>query len=382
MISSNRQSVVYNGDRPAIEKLWESLRYGFEFGKPVSVPETLADILLGTGQFVLADDYGRPMLDVFPGGGLLVLRRWGALGDLIMFRVAVSAVKRACPTLRPILRCQERFVEVFMRDPLWEAVYGIGKPNPHKEKPDGNLTFDQVVEQDHKGREEHRIDLFLKSMSKETIVVTPQDWNIPIPPGAISWVKGFLDHRKISREQRGTRKLIAVQIHGSGAMKTLPDPVVKLMLQKIRAAGHSILLVEPDDAIASKFVIDADVHKMPHRDALHMIQAMKSCDLVVTMDSGALWMAHCAMAPLFAILGPTRARERISYHPTGKANYLALNEMIECPACFESATRCNYRYDCMQTHKDPAVPVTAIMAGIEDALAGRKHYALPVVQRV
>lgn len=342
----NLERVVYIGDRPEVGKEWNRRRFIFPFGKTVKVPDAFAERLLGTLEFVREDDFGRPVVDCHEQGSKLLFRRWGAMGDLLMFRAAVSAFLRF-HDYDVVLRCQERFKDLFVEDPLWEGVHAIGVGPNHP--CDGAVTFDQVAEADHRGIKTHRVSLFLKAMTKEPITLTPEDWRLPIPKAAHAWVKRHLRARGLLREQRGDMPLIGVHTRGSGSMKSLPREAGQMLVKRLREAGRLVMLLEPDSREAKHYMVDDEVFEMAGRDALHGISLIEHLDLLICMDSGPLWMAHCANCPILAILGPTRPEERISLHPRYPqlAEAVCLNQLIGCEACFEAARACNGAYRCM-----------------------------------
>jgi ADP-heptose:LPS heptosyltransferase len=376
----NLERVVYIGDRAEDGREYQQRRYVFPHGKEVHVPDEFADILIDSGDFVLADSFGKPVTELYPDGGTLIFRRWGALGDLIMFRAAVSAFVRAHPSYRPILKCQQRFVEMFQHDPTWAYVACRG--NPHDQTINGVITFDQVAEADHRGVEKHRVQLFLEAMTMEPIQLVDADWSLrdvidEHQPQIRAWVERHLSNRGLLNRDH---KLVAMGTRGSGQMKSLPRSITIRLIKELTAAGHGVILIEPDRAEAAPLLINDNVYEMTGRDALHCMLMLEYVDLAIVMDSGPLWMAHCANCPILAILGPTRAEQRITMHPRyadGGARSVALNEMMDCPACFESAKACNGRFDCMQRHPDWDAVVAAIIKTATSMLA-ETEIRLPV----
>lgn len=350
----NLEGVVYVGERDSVAKEYERRRWNFFHGKSVRVPTSLANILLATQQFILEKDWGQTVTKRFPHGGRLLFRRWGALGDLIMFRAACACFLRHHPEYELILRCQDRFADIFQADTLWIGHQPMsGRPTGAGDHL-GIVSFDQVAEADHRGDEQHRVQLFLKAMTNEKLTVTREDWVLPIPDAVRTWVHERFKAQGILREQRD-RPLVAVQLRGSSAVKTLPEPQMADLIRRLSGSGYNVLLVEPERARCIPFMFDDRIYDLSDRDAMHTMAALAECDLAITMDSGALWMAHAALCPVLAILGPTRPAQRINMHPdfaAGGARSVCLNVLINCPACFESAKACGGKYTCMRNQPD------------------------------
>lgn len=367
----NHETVVYIGERESVEKRWAHKPYVFRHGKPVAVPEDFAAHLLSTYDYLDARRASQTLEENHPDGGRLLVRRWGALGDLIMFRAAMSAFIRSTDApYELILRTQVRFLSTFANDRLWAGVTAAGR---RVATFDAVVSFDQVAEQDHRGVEAHRLDLFLRAMTKRSITVGRDDWKLPIPPTARAWVDDFLRSKGIHPDDR-TERLVGVQIRGSGPMKTLPLDVVFNLIGRIREAGHQVVLIEGDPMIAQKCAFDEGTHMMVGRDVLHGIALLESVDLAITMDSGPLWMAHVAACPTLVILGPTRPAQRIAYHPLypHSARAVCLNDLLNCPACFEKAAACRLKFDCMRKQPDWSRALDVILEAAESILRGER----------
>jgi len=379
----NRVNLAYVGQRASVQKRYERRAYTFRVGKPTSVPASMAEGLLKSDSFVLADEAGRTVEDSFPNGGVIVLRRWGALGDIIMLRAVVSAFRRLVPSLLPVLRCSHQWHSLFAHDDCWYGVDSPAKPDHEANAARvGLVNMDQVAEADHRGSELSRVELFMAAMTSRAIEILPEDWALKVPPEAVKFVASFLHFRNLQRPMSGAprpanRKLIAVQLRGSGPMKSLPKPQVASLIRLLKPMGD-IVLIESDEKLAREYA-GPGVHAMPGRDALHTVELLRHVDLAVTMDSGPLWLAHAAACPTLCIMGPTRPAQRITFHPlyaSGQVRAVSLNEIISCPACFEQAKACKGAFACMQKQPDWAVALQAIVSAAESILAGDR--ALPL----
>lgn len=367
-MSLNKTQIVYVGNRDNVGKEWKGSIIKFYNGKPTFVSDEFAAVLLQKPDFRRLDEAARTMVEIFPKGGKIVICRWGALGDLFMLRAAVAAFRRIQPSYSFALRCQERFADALRHDKLWLEVFAYG--SPPSENYTNVISFDQVAEADHRGEDRfHRAELFLRAMTHQQLPILPEHWILALPLTVTQWVQDYLCARTLLRHQRAA-PLIALQIRGSGAMKSLPPPVMRRLLDALLPLNVNIMLIESELSAAQPYLIDPRVHQMCHRDPLHGIAMLKEVDLAITFDSGPLWMAHCAPCPVLAILGPTRPEQRINRHPLGheRARAVCLNEIISCPACFEKATACNRRYTCMQNQPDWQVALDQITAAVEDML--------------
>lgn len=379
-MNKNMEAVTYIGGRAGVAMDWNRRRYVFKQGARILVPDEFARRLLDTHQFARSDQLDRPLESNHPKGGTLLVRRSGALGDLIMFRAAVAAFQRATGgRYRLVLRCHPQYVPMFEHDPLWAGV--THQTRSAECQYDGMVSFDQVAEADHRGVEEHRATLFLRAMTTESITIRPEDWHLPIPAEITAWVRRHLEVRGLAPDRR-RKPLVALQLRGSGLMKSLPPALMQQLVRRLLALEVSLILLEHDDRTARLYEVSDDVHTMTQRDALHGIELLKHVDLAITMDSGPLWMAHAAACPVLAVLGPTRPEQRIAFHPLYPrgARAVCLNDLIKCPACFEAAKACHGRYDCLQKQPDELLALRTIVDAAEDMLTSR--VSLPQVESV
>jgi hypothetical protein len=362
--------IAYIGGRNKVEIPHRKQMVKFENRKPRFVPDDLAMKLVRQDNFVLAEDLVRTLEELMPEGGLVLARRWGAVGDLIMLRAAISAFTRHNGAFRFILKCHDRYAPLFKRDRLWVRPKEQPDPilgTPPLEEKASPFSFDQIAEQDHRGVQESRVDLFLRAMTNAKLDVRREDWDIPTSEAAKKYVAGWLEKRGLGPGR--ARKLVALQVRGSGKMKSLPREQVQA-IAKALTEHADVVLIEPN--VSETFAGDG-IHSMPGRDAMHSVELLRHVDLCICYDSGVLWMAHVAAAPVLCIMGPTRPEQRLTYHPLypDKVRAVLLNQVVElkgkvgCAPCFEAAEACQKSYACMQKQPQERVVTMVLERAVE-----------------
>jgi ADP-heptose:LPS heptosyltransferase len=159
------------------------------------------------------------------------------------------------------------------------------------------------------------------------------------------------------------RKLIGIQLRGSGVMKTLPRDYIRKLVAELSQKYTVVLLDQSTDkGFSGDNVVDMCGKTTTHQ----CVALLKQLAMVITMDSGMLWLAHAANCPVLSLLGPTREQERLSLHPQypEKAKSINLSEMIGCTPCFETCPKCYRRVDCMNLFNHEEL-TRAIMNKIE-----------------
>ena len=368
MLGHDDVEVIYAGrlHRGRIGLCKDQRYVDFKRGVPFRVSRELADVLRKKPEWVVgAQPFAR--FHEEHGHGFLLVRRFGALGDLIMLRAVMGAMRKAFPMFFYGLQCQPRHVGIFKHDPLWLEVVGDNTRARHDYL--GELYMDGVVEVDHTGEEEsrtHRVNLFWRHLVKdfEQNIVRELDWDIPLGADSYEFAETWLAERGLMREQR-VRPLVALQVKGSGPVKTLPLPEIKNLLNMLVQRDFDVILID-QQSHPELLTERGRIFEVPGRTVLEVTALMKYLDTVLCMDSGVLWLAHIAKVPTLLFLGPTRPEERISMHPLyeeGLAAAVRMNEYVTvpprktpgCQSCFENAKECGYKYLCMNS-----VPVSRL----------------------
>jgi len=146
---------------------------------------------------------------------------------------------------------------------------------------------------------------------------------------------------------RTKRKTIGLQIKGSGVMKTLPRPVVDDLITFLSENYHVVLIDHEKLIFKDMPEVTNTCGRLTVGECITMMSDLDAC---ITMDSGALWMAHLAKCPVVCLLGPTREEERVSLHPLypDQATSVSISDLIGCEACFETKVHCKGKINCMR----------------------------------
>ena len=350
------EECVYYGERKIVEVTDPKyfIYERFERGVPRRVRSGLAKLLQKKPQWVVGDRY--PLAQLIGDSRepiRILIRRFGALGDLIMLRAVVHSFTKLFPWVSFGLRCEDRHLAIFKNDPLW--IEKLGYSDNCEIEYSGTIILDGIAEVDHSRRAEeqvHRVDLFTRFLLKGVDMIGKKldiTWHLPIGYEDRTWVQKWMISQKIARHQLDGSPLIALQMRGSGEMKSLPESHVRELALNLAEYGHVVLL-DPDNYYEDLLQKSNKIHQ-PQTDVLKIASILEYVDCCVTMDSGILWICHCTKTPVVCLLGPTRPSERITLHPLykdGLARTIELNEIIHCPPCFETANRCSWRYDCLR----------------------------------
>lgn len=350
---SDAVSVTYYGTPHAImiPASDDTSYVNFCTGLTKMVDRKLADRLSGKPGWIVDGKTPLHFINVaHPDGGLVVMNRWGALGDLIQARAVLAAFVQLFPKYTVALECLRTYRKVFQNDPLFMKVGDTAGLDAI-----GTVSLEGVMEVDHTGKPEfmkHRVELLWEFLMKELnvdMIADMLDWDIPCGPEDEQWARDVLKAHNIplSKSKRDM-PVIGFQCRGSTTVKTLRLKTAQFVTRTLGESGVRIFLIEHG---RQNVWGGRRIHSTPGRPVTNMIALMKHFDAAVTMDSGALWMAHAARIPTVCILGPTRPSERITLHPlykTGQVIGIELNKLMDCNPCFERGGRCKKKFTCIR----------------------------------
>lgn len=253
-----------------------------------------------------------------------------ALGDLIQ----LVPVVRMLPCIKKKITTVDRFVSLKKMFPDIRF-----STNTSFEKNEIRISLNGVLERDHSlkndQRQQHRVDIYSNFLE------------IAYKKDDLDWSHGM--DKKIGRNYAPKDcKVVAVQMRGSGPIKTLPFAFVKRMVMEI-SKKYKVLLIDQDKK--KGFEANNVINCCGKMKTVDIVRTLENCDCVLTMDSGVLWLAHVANCPVVTFLGATRESERLTLHPQYPEGALCINmaKHVGCEPCFETKVRCKGKINCMNS---------------------------------
>jgi len=258
-----------------------------------------------------------------------------ALGDILVLTPIFNALREKYPKSKLLFATAEHFIPTFK---YWSDVRSVRASDLQYEAYDVGYYLDGVVEKDHAGDRYsymHRLDINCEFIG----------WPVPKDP-IFSLLYSDVEKRwaetVVASAKRDGRTVAVMQL--SGAMWFNRFPLGKTLeivgeLSKI----CTVIMVHN----FKQSVDVGGVTNLAGMTTMHELAALiDAADIAITMDSGALWVAHCTKTPIIAMFGHTRAKEKMAHH----RNYHAINlaEMVGCESCFGRQTRCKGAADCMK----------------------------------
>ena len=245
------------------------------------------------------------------------LHRTFALGDILMLVPVVRALR--CWGYNPYLRTGG-WAKTILN--LLDIRSDVVESYHHPAKGEYGVMLDGVIEQDHfrpKLSEFHRVDIYFKALGAKKI------------PKKLDW---SMDMERLPAPEVGRGDYVVFQGGGSTQKKQLPLGSISFIKERFAEKGITVVMI-------------GEKNKVTTPELFALIAGAKG---LISMDSSPLWISHFTRTPVVALLGPTRASERLTRHPLypERAVGIALNKTMGCTSCFEMAKGCGNRMDCLK----------------------------------
>jgi ADP-heptose:LPS heptosyltransferase len=320
-------------------------RFCFDDGviRPTSIPWLTDGVRL--------DDF----MKTDPSATVCFCRTYG-LGDILVLTPIFSSLKERYPESKVVFATADGFVPLFK---YWDWVKSVRRVDLPFQSYGIGYYLDGVVEKDHEGGRYsymHRLDINCDFIGWPV----PKDpvFSLPYSDVEKKWAETV-----VASARQGGKAVVVMQL--SGAMWFNRFPLAKTA----KIAGElsrtcSVILIHN-----FKQSVDLDgVTNLTGLTTVHELTALiDAADVAVTMDSGALWVAHCTKTPVVAIFGHTRTKEKMAHH----RNYYAIDlaGMVGCESCFGRRTKCKGTADCLGK-SDTGKIVEQIQEGIKRLVSG------------
>jgi len=300
---------------------------GFVYTVPVNgaVPDMLSHMLSGSPHFaqIPTDEFYNA---VKKSDAPMRINRTHALGDVLMLRSLIPAVKR------------KKDIDVKVYADAYDFL--VTSLNTYKAST-YSINLSGTVELDHsintKWSKKHRIDIFAEALG------------VKFKKDDLDFSLDFISEKPLIDE-----KYIVIQGSGSSDVKTLKEDAYNTVLYELSVAfpEHKILVLNHKKPTIDINKTSVSGSKLPFPDFWNVI---KNADFCVCLDSGPLWVTHFTKTPVIALLGSTPIKTRLTYHPlfgTDGCHGIELFNLVGCKQCNELGVFCNNKYTCLSPNKN------------------------------
>jgi ADP-heptose:LPS heptosyltransferase len=292
----------------------------------------------------------------------LGVARRGGLGDVIMLLPVLRVLLELYPSLMLKLYTTSRHAK-FLEHTQTDRLEILPDSRIVRDHVDLGISLEGVVEKDHCGRGGQYATMPRHSIFAEVLGIlsevqrqeTRQNFSI---------VTTIDDVKRAAKMLSGiSRPIVGLQVRGNELSRTLPLEQVIELVQLITRLGYAVI---PLDSCMLAKLKGEYVYQFPSASLREVLEIIKRCKFLITMESGLLHMGHVADAPLICFYGPTRVEERGTFHPSFSKGWvipIKLNELFNCRPCFMRPVDCGWRYRCIRQ-----TPTPQLLQAVEESI--------------
>lgn len=258
---------------------------------------------------------------------ILLVRRGGGLGDLIITSVVTRGIKEKFPESKLTYFCHKKYIDILKNNPFIDEI--VTEVDTKQWNEDYNLVIEldnpcpcYVYEAKHMNNPKDitrpRVDLFCKRAG-----VDPKDKKPFLVVGSddSSFVETFLDKIKPKKIK------IALAPVSSEAMKNWPEYRVKGLVDLINKKLKATVFILNDTPIHIEDAVG--IFSYPIGFVMALISKM---DLVVSVDTGVIQVAGALDRPLIGLFGVTAPERYMSYF--NNVSWIHKQDKFACSPCY------------------------------------------------
>lgn len=347
-------AVVYVGDFSKVETRFPERNLSFTFFKGVPRyfrPEVAS--LFTPSRHWLIGEYDLSSLGKLREKTHIVIRRAVALGDVIAVHGAAQALITAHPDYAISIQVDARYVELLQKHPTYFRVFSVEEPMSIVPV-DKVVSLDGVFELDHTPGNEKisrvtKVWQYFYRGNAEAYKNLKPDFRVTISESDKAFALSALARLGLDPESRRGRPLIATATRAVQHQRNLAADLVKNWTHElVEKIDCDVLLVENDGAWTWR---GNHIHSITGTSIPQALALIEMCDVLCSMDSGAMWLGHCAQIPMVVWFGPTPPETKVNWHPLYPEGVrtIEMNKWINCPACYEDAQACQWAFSCIRS---------------------------------
>jgi len=257
-------------------------------------------------------------------GERLLVRRWGALGDVLMALPSLRGLRRTKPLARLHLQCAPHIAQLLEGLPELDSV-GVGV----LAAPTSVVDLDDAYEAyERHGEWRHPAYAFAERLG---VPISPEAYAVPVPEELAAWAAELLPGNAGDYVAVGLRSACRPLANwGEAAWRELAQAL----------PGHHLVLLDaewhPDLEVRSRYS-GPSLYAMPNVLDLtgrtpslrHVLALLYRCGASVSVDTGLFHLANAAGIPTLGLMGGTPGFARA---PLG-GKFLVLDGVAPCFPC-------------------------------------------------
>ena len=269
---------------------------------------------------------------------ILIKRRLGGIGDVIMSLPMLAEIKRLLPHSHITYMTDVEYANGALQE-VAEHCPDIDLIVPNGQ--DSGMTFDYSVDITTTGLSREK----KKTVPPNRINMFGEEAGLSISNPVPKYIVRNKESKKAQKEIKETflkdkdpnTKLIFLQPRSNDARRTWPKHRVEELTKMLSETDNVVTLLFDWAGSVDSWTERENVFIVKDRSIADTAAIMKECDLVICPDSSMLHLAGALNKKIISIWGPIPPESRINHYQNAEA--ICLN--LPCFACWYSPSECN-----------------------------------------
>lgn len=260
---------------------------------------------------------------------ILVKRRLGGIGDVLMTTPLLRALKELIPNCEltyatDLKYAQEALADIIKHNPYVDHLIANDEINEYQYDYSVDITSTGLSKERSGSIPPNRIDLFA-----EEVGISIDSNPVPIYELTTSeknWGRDYIKKLKLSKT------IIAIQTRSNDARRTWPSKHIKDLCKLLDKRDNvSVLLFDWGKTTKEWSNLGLEnIHLIANETLNHTASIIHHCDLVVCPDSSMLHLAGALNKKIVTVFGPIPPESRINHY----TNATAVVKRLTCHPCW------------------------------------------------
>lgn len=246
--------------------------------------------------------------DCQDGDSILILRRYGGLGDILMQSILFPEIRRQFPDLYITYAIPRNFVSLFNNCtaidqvidcediPALPELISSGKYNFIGDISRSCIEYEMKSLREKGFVDKHRVDIWAESIGFNPVIYKTC---IRLTPDEIKKAREYLNP-----DGRPTIGFAPYSIAGDRSY-----PYIRELINSLNERGYRVFLIHHAEPVEAQ-----NCEKLINIDLRLLGAIIKNMDIVISADTGILHYAGILEVPVIGIFGVTDSRARISFY--------------------------------------------------------------------
>ena len=301
---------------------------------------------------------------------ILIKRRLGGIGDVIMSTPLLKHIKRLIPNCELTYATDLNYAwgalgEVIKHNPYVDILVGNGEYKESDYDYSVDITATGLNREKSGSIPPNRIDMFAEEAGVSISSDPEPDWIVTGPEKELA--EEFLKQYTPEGMKTEDVKFIMIQCRSNDARRTWPAEYVEKLARILAEDPNNVMLMMDWGSSVDSWTEGERIHVIKDQPIEETAAVMERCALMICPDSALLHLAGALRVKTVTIFGPIPPESRINHYP----NCTAVYRKLPCSFCWYTP-KCNKHKGSKLECLTKLMPETVAEAAVEKMMEPMK----------